>query len=195
MGVRTPKGIDISEPFRFIPNIPNVLTVIRFFMVPVFLLLYLLGMEFYALFVFVLAEATDVLDGYIARKMELVTPFGKLMDPLADKVMTLTVTLVLCLNQRLPIYWLIVLLAKEAAMIGGSLLLYRKRRRVVYSNLLGKFAAVLVFLVLVCAFFTSILPPWLFISLQVLALLISVMAVVLYGYVHFIRVNKESVQQ
>ncbi|MBO3129205.1 CDP-diacylglycerol--glycerol-3-phosphate 3-phosphatidyltransferase [Dermatophilus congolensis] len=75
-------------------NVPNALTVLRIFMVPLFGWLLLAGgghevsMRWWALLVFLLAMATDSLDGYIARSRNLVTNFGKIADPIADKVLT-----------------------------------------------------------------------------------------------------------
>ena len=82
-------------------NLPNKLTVLRVFMIPLFLVLYFLGQFFWAFVVFALASLTDMLDGMIARKYNLVTDFGKLMDPLADKL--LTISAFICLLSRHPL--------------------------------------------------------------------------------------------
>ena len=71
-------------------NVPNVLTLIRLLLVPVYIALFAMGDRYAALTVFLLASLTDMLDGQIARKYGLVTDFGKLMDPLADKIMVVT---------------------------------------------------------------------------------------------------------
>lgn len=71
-------------------NIPNLLTLFRLFLIPVFILCFYSGLEnarFWAAFVFCLAAITDALDGYLARKLEQSTPFGAFLDPVADKVM------------------------------------------------------------------------------------------------------------
>lgn len=68
-------------------NLPNKLTLIRIFLVPVCMLLILKGYMYWALGVFMVASVTDFFDGYIARKYNLVTSFGKIMDPLADKIL------------------------------------------------------------------------------------------------------------
>lgn len=69
-------------------NLPNQLTMARIIMVPVFMTLMLMGFEIPALIVFAIASITDFLDGYIARKKNLVSSFGKIMDPLADKLLS-----------------------------------------------------------------------------------------------------------
>lgn len=71
-------------------NIPNLLTLFRLFLIPVFILCFYSGLEnarFWAAFVFWLAAITDALDGYLARKLQQSTPFGAFLDPVADKVM------------------------------------------------------------------------------------------------------------
>ena len=69
-------------------NLPNQLTMARIIMVPVVMALMLMGYEIPALIVFAVASITDFLDGYIARKKQLVSSFGKIMDPLADKLLS-----------------------------------------------------------------------------------------------------------
>ncbi|WP_369622100.1 CDP-diacylglycerol--glycerol-3-phosphate 3-phosphatidyltransferase [Pseudoalteromonas distincta] len=71
-------------------NIPNTLTTFRLFLIPVFLVIFYLPYSwafFAAAFIFWLASITDILDGYLARKLEQSTPFGAFLDPVADKVM------------------------------------------------------------------------------------------------------------
>ena len=76
-------------------NLPNKLTMGRVCAIPVFIVVYLLGFHVAATILFIGAAATDALDGHIARSQGLVTNFGKLMDPLADKLLTMAAFLVL----------------------------------------------------------------------------------------------------
>lgn len=123
-------------------NIPNALTVIRFFLVPVFGY-YLCNDRFViAVFLFLLAGLTDLLDGYIARKYNLITSWGKLADPLADKLMQITALIILVIKDRVPSLILFIVAAKEAFMIAGSVLLYKRDNFVVSANWYGKFATV-----------------------------------------------------
>ena len=71
-------------------NVPNALTILRMLMIPLMVYVFNSFGAHWALLVYVVASATDVLDGYIARKYNQITDFGKLMDPLADKLMVLT---------------------------------------------------------------------------------------------------------
>ena len=98
-------------------NLPNKLTVLRVLMIPLFLVLYFCNQFLWAFIIFALAALTDMLDGMIARKYNLVTDFGKLMDPLADKL--LTIAAFICLLARHPLgdtaglIMLIVIISRE----------------------------------------------------------------------------------
>lgn len=124
-------------------NIPNILTVIRFLLVPVFGYYLYSGHYVAAIIVFVTACITDILDGVIARKYNLITSFGKLADPLADKVLQLTALTILSVQKIIPLPVLIIVLAKELFMIAGSILIYKKVNFVVQANWYGKMTTVI----------------------------------------------------
>jgi len=96
---------------------------------------------------FLLAGVTDVLDG--TRKFNMVTSFGKLADPLADKLMQLTALTILTIQDIIPLPVLIIVVAKESFMIIGSILIYKKVNFVVQADWYGKFATVVFFLAIV----------------------------------------------
>ena len=138
-------------------TVPNVLTMLRMLLIPVYWVLMAQGKPMAALGVYIAASLTDVADGYIARRYHQITDFGKLMDPLADKIMVLSVMLsmVLPMGGRpaiLPWWPFIIVLAKEALMVLGGLFLYKKGV-VVYSKVIGKAAQFLMVCSLLCAFF------------------------------------------
>ncbi|MBE5781975.1 MAG: CDP-alcohol phosphatidyltransferase family protein [Clostridiales bacterium] len=133
-------------------NVPNVLTMIRMLLIPVYWALFMQGHRFVALAVFILASLTDLADGYIARKYHLITNFGKLMDPLADKLMVLSVMLSLALRSFVPWAPLIILLCKEGLMVLGGVVLLKKGV-VVYAEKIGKIAQTFVVSSLVLSFF------------------------------------------
>lgn len=104
-------------------NLPNKLTILRVCLIPffvVFLLTEIFGAadDWIALFIFIVASLTDMLDGKIARKYNLVTNFGKLMDPLADKL--LVSAALICLNamDRLAAWVVIVIISREFIISG-----------------------------------------------------------------------------
>lgn len=133
-------------------HVPNILTIIRFFLVPI--ILYLLFNNYYVLaFIFLtISGLTDVLDGFIARKFDLITNFGKLMDPLADKVTQISILAVLAIQNIVPLWILIVVVLKEFLMISGASFLYGKEF-VVSSRWYGKLATVLFYIAIVCSLF------------------------------------------
>ena len=99
-------------------NLPNKLTTLRMILVPVFIVLYLLGYSIPALVVFVVASFTDYLDGYLARKYNLVTDYGKIMDPLADKLLVTSALVCMVQTALVPAWMVIVILAREFAITG-----------------------------------------------------------------------------
>jgi cardiolipin synthase len=132
-------------------HIPNILTIARLLAVPVMAVWMADGKWVQSLVLFVLAEFTDILDGYIARRFQFITNFGKLADPLADKLIQLTALFMLSKGGRLPVIFFYILCAKELAMILGSLF-FLKKEIVVSSNWVGKAAASVLFAGIVLAF-------------------------------------------
>ncbi len=131
-------------------QVPNALTVLRFILIP-FIIISLRNDDYLSTFILLtLSGLTDVLDGTIARKFNLITNFGKLMDPLADKLTQLTVLTTLALKGIIPIWMIIVLAIKECAMIAGASFLYGKEL-VVSSKWYGKLATVLFYIAMVCS--------------------------------------------
>ena len=149
----------VQTYFVDIWNVPNVLTMIRLVLIPVFVILYVNQLQKGALIVFLAASFTDFLDGYLARKHNQITAFGKLMDPLADKVMVCTALLCQAISGIFPWSAFAVVMSKELLMvIGGAFLL--KRDIVVYSNMLGKVAQCSFILALVLSFFHAEFAAW-----------------------------------
>lgn len=128
--------------------IPNILTVLRFFLIP-FILHFLVNDEFILAIVFLtLSGITDILDGTIARKFNFITNFGKLIDPLADKITQLSILWMLVSKNIIPLWILVIVLLKEATMVAGASFLYGKEL-VVSSKWYGKASTVLFYLAIV----------------------------------------------
>lgn len=126
-------------------NLPNVLTVARIILTAVFLfLIFQAGVlsKACALVVFVLAAATDYFDGRIARKHGLITPFGQLMDPIADKILVFGAFLSFVQLGVVPAWIVIVMLGREV-LITGLRLLAANRGQVVAAQSSGKHKTVL----------------------------------------------------
>jgi len=166
---------------KMIWNIPNILTLLRLILIPVYWLLMMVrNNETAALIVFLFASATDLLDGYIARKYNQVTDWGKLFDPLADKLMVLSVLLSLLLKGIIPTAIIVIVLIKEALMMmGAAFMLYRKV--VVYSKPIGKTAQFTTILGMVLAFFRNYFISPLHIYVLWAATVLSLIAFLYYG--------------
>ena len=107
-------------------NLPNKLTVFRVFLIPFFVLFTLVDLvpdysKYIAVAIFIIASLTDLLDGYIARKYNLVTNFGKFMDPLADKLLVSAALICLVSTGMLPAWMVIVIISREFIISGFRL--------------------------------------------------------------------------
>ena len=123
-------------------KIPNVLTVFRLCIVP-FFAFYLWKEQYTIAFIlFAIAAFTDVLDGFLARKYNAISNFGKICDPLADKALQLSALVVLYLISKLNIIFVIILFTKELLLIIGGILLF-KRDLIVPSKWYGKASSTL----------------------------------------------------
>ena len=124
-------------------NLPNKLTVLRVVLVPFFVAALLISksvepMKWAALVLFIVASLTDLLDGKIARKYNLVTTFGKFMDPLADKVLTISGMICLIELGRIP-SWIVVIIVAREFIISGFRLIATEHGIVIAANYWGKF--------------------------------------------------------
>ncbi|MEK0313638.1 CDP-alcohol phosphatidyltransferase family protein [Cohnella sp. 56] len=130
-------------------NVPNLLTISRFLLIPVFLALYLDGHPVWALLVVFAAGITDMLDGYIARRSGLVTQIGIMLDPLADKLMMLAVVGALVADGRIPWAAAGVMAFREIGMIATGAFFHFRGKLTVPANSYGKLTTVIYYLAIV----------------------------------------------
>ncbi len=135
-------------------HIPNILTILRFIFIPIILYSIFTGNYALGIVFFTISGITDVLDGFIARRFNLVSNFGKLMDPLADKLTQICVLASLVKVNIIPFWILVIVIMKELLMIVGASFLYGKDV-VVYSKWYGKLATVLFYLAIVISLITK----------------------------------------
>ena len=175
-------------------NIANILTGSRILLAGVFALVFLhpgivsplnayLGVG-----VLIVAGITDLLDGYLARRLHLVTDVGKLLDPIADKTLVLTALICLWIKDWVPFWVVGVLLGKEALMVIGGALILRRRNVAVQSNLFGKIASALLDISIVAV---ALNFGWARYFLYV-AVGLSVMAMVQYAYLNVFKANRDT---
>ena len=123
-------------------HIPNALTILRFLLIPFIVISCVQGEYILAIIILTVSGLTDILDGFIARKFDLVSDFGKLMDPLADKATQISMLTTLFIKGMIPIWILAIVVLKEFCMVSGASFLYGKEL-VVSSKWYGKLATVL----------------------------------------------------
>ncbi|WP_284643175.1 CDP-alcohol phosphatidyltransferase family protein [Paenibacillus silviterrae] len=134
-------------------NVPNLLTLCRFMLIPVYLVVFEAGYVKTAFFVLLLAGLTDVLDGYIARSRKLVTQLGSMLDPLADKSMMITVILSLVFSQMISWQAAVAMFIRDAGMIAGSAFFHFRGKKTVPANALGKLTTVLYYVAILLIVF------------------------------------------
>lgn len=124
-------------------NLPNKLTLLRVIMIPFFVVFMLMDSmgavsRYIALAIFIVASLTDLADGKIARKYNLVTNFGKFMDPLADKLLVCSALICLIETGQLPAWYVIIIIAREF-IISGFRLIASDNGIVIAASYWGKF--------------------------------------------------------
>lgn len=129
-------------------HVPNLLTMLRFVLIP-FIFLGIIKEDYINTFIILtISGISDILDGYIARKFNFITDFGKLIDPLSDKATQVCVLLALALKGIVPLWILLIVFLKEVIMIAGASFLYGKEL-VVSSKWYGKLATVIFYIAIV----------------------------------------------
>lgn len=165
-------------------HIPNALTVIRLLFIPLIVFYIFTGNYILAFVFFTVSGITDIADGFIARKFNFVSNFGKLMDPLADKLTQIATLASLVFTDIIPIWILLVVFLKEFIMICGASFLYGKDV-VVYSKWYGKLATVLLYIAIVISLLLKqfeLAGIWeqLDLAIFILALLSTIFSFVMY---------------
>jgi cardiolipin synthase len=127
-------------------NVPNLLTIIRFILIPIYVAVFAAGHVMWAFVIVLAAGLTDILDGYIARSRGLVTRMGEMLDPLADKLMLITVIISLMVAGYIPWFAAVPIFIRDAGMIIGSAVFHFRGKRTVPANAMGKLTTVLYYL-------------------------------------------------
>ena len=143
-------------------NLPNKLTILRILLVPVMVIIPFLrlqgqilgiGIEFWIMnLIFIVASITDTLDGKIARKRNLITTFGKFLDPIADKILVLAAMMMLVEMNKLPAWIPIIILFREFVVSGYRLIAVEKGGKVVAASVWGKLKTVTQMIAIILAF-------------------------------------------
>ena len=173
-------------------NLPNLLTGIRFILVPI-MAYFLVTKNFtLAISLYILASVTDVLDGYIARKYNMITNLGKFLDPMADKLLQFSALLGLWIVDIIPFWITLIFFLKEIFMGLGAIKLLKNKDVVVPSKWFGKMSTVFFFIAIVLSMLSEnlvVLKPWV-LPLFILALLSLFFAFIMY-LLNFLKVEKK----
>ncbi|MBR6504706.1 MAG: CDP-diacylglycerol--glycerol-3-phosphate 3-phosphatidyltransferase [Clostridia bacterium] len=147
-------------------NLPNKLTIFRIILVPVMVIISIINIlggiegEFLKIpiafwiinIIFIIASITDKLDGYIARKYNQVTTFGKFADPLADKILVLSALMILVEYGKIPSWIPIIVLAREFIVSGYRLIAVEKGGKVIAASIWGKLKTVTQMIAIIACF-------------------------------------------
>ena len=165
-------------------NLPNLLSLIRIALIPVTAILFSKDRIIAATVVFIIACLTDILDGVIARRFNLITDIGKILDPLADKGMQITMLVSMAFAELMPWVVVAVLFIKEIMMCIGGAVLY-KDKTVIGANSYGKISTVITSsCVVLILLFHQVFAPFVIFALQWIPLLFALYAFLRYTMVY-----------
>jgi CDP-diacylglycerol--glycerol-3-phosphate 3-phosphatidyltransferase len=180
---------EISTPSNFISILRLVLAVPLWYLFDYF---HNSDVRIIILIVCVFAAFTDVLDGYLARKYNQVTEFGKIIDPLADKVAMGAVIIKLFVLSEIPLYYFIMIVSRDILIFVGGIFVTKRIGRVLPSNVLGKVTVINIGLVIILIIIGISKDSFLYISLFGLSLILIVISLI--GYIiramEFLKRNK-----
>ena len=179
-------------------NIPNILSIIRILLVFVFIfVLFALNSPLWAIIIFLVAGATDIVDGFLARRFNWITNLGKILDPLADKLMQCTVLVSFCIYGIIPIWFVIPFFLKEGATLVMGWIVIRRRSVVVVSKWYGKAAVCLFYLtVVISVLLRDILAGNLLAQVLLFAPAVIFALSAFFGYVkHYSALKKEEIER
>ncbi len=162
-------------------TIPNLLSLLRLLMIPVFAWLYLNGYEAWTAAVLILSGLTDVVDGYIARHFNQVSDFGKALDPVADKLTQ--AMMLLCLITRYPsmIVPLVLLAVKETFAAVSGLIVIKRTGRVLGAEWHGKVTTMMLYAMMIIHVLWQDIPQWASNVFNVGCIMMMLISLVLYA--------------
>jgi len=170
-------------------HIPNIITCSRLIIIPIFIF-FMIKKDFtISATIFCIAGLSDLLDGYLARKWKVVSNFGKLADPLADKAIQISAVLLMVIFKFLNPAFLILLGIKEGLLIFGSYLLYKKKV-IVHADWYGKLSTLLLNAAIFWILILNLNSIWAN-SLMAIAYAAEILALILYT-VRYFRLKREA---
>lgn len=185
-------------------TVPNILSIVRILLIPVFIVLYLIGRQGESIYLLIsvlvvaLSGFTDILDGIIARKCNMVSDLGKVLDPVADKLTQAAVAICLAIDNLIVIPMFVVFAIKESAMMIGALTLYKSTdRRPISAKWYGKMSTVILYSVMMLIIINTVysfIPGWLITTLVVIATLSIIFSVINYYLLFRAAIREEKAE-
>lgn len=169
----TPKKADLFK-------IPNLLCYLRILMVPLFIYLFLSEYYWQSALVVILAAATDILDGYIARHYNMITDWGKFIDPVADKMMQLSMLILTIFKIKWVLILVVCFIVKELILLGVGIYIYHNDYNLNGSNWAGKLCTVVMDTVLLIFIAFDGIPDSLAIVLVFIVIVFLVLSFIVY---------------
>ena len=173
-------------------NLPNKLTVLRMIMVPFFVLFMLTDIggpanKWITLVIFCVASLTDMLDGKIARARNLVTNFGKFLDPLADKMLVMTAFIILVRLNAAPDWVVAIIMCRELAVTGLRLLIVENNGKVMAAAMPGKIKTTTQMIAIIFLLLNNVLFAAIHIPFAAIMLYICLFFVIYSGIDYFVQ--------
>ena len=174
----------MSRHVQVVWNVPNLLSLLRIFLIPPFIILFLMGGNYvyYSLIPLLLSGLSDSLDGVIARRYHMVTEFGKLLDPIADKLTQVAVVICMAIRVHRLIPLVVLMAIKESAQTIGGAILLRKGNPVHSAKWYGKLSTCLFYAAMASVLLFPAMPDAVF-----WVLLTVVSAAMLFSFVNYTR--------
>lgn len=170
-------------------NLANKISIIRIFLIPVFIILIKIDYQFVAGIVFIVACATDALDGYIARSRNQITNFGKLIDPLADKLLVITALLLFLESGVVPLWTVIVILSREF-IVTGLRTIAVSEGVVIAASIWGKYKTVFQMVAIILILFNNFPFRYISFPFDMIVYNIAVVATIYSGIDYIVKNRK-----
>lgn len=194
-------------------NLPNKLTLIRILLVPILVLVYVFPYDFFQIQInsysflfgtvtlidlicvgiFIVGSVTDYLDGYIARKNNLITTFGKFVDPIADKLLVNSLLLLLAYDQRIPVVFVIIMICRDT-IVDAVRFFASSSNRVLPANIWGKLKTVFQMIAIILVLLNNSLFIWTGLPIDQLVMLIATIISIISGVIYFNQ-NKDLIME
>lgn len=179
-------------------TIPNVLSIFRILLIPAILVSYFTFENKWIAAIFLIVSAiTDVLDGFIARKFNMISHVGRILDPVADKLTQISVMICLCFTYPLILVPVILLVVKEISSGIIALIMLKKTKDTINSDWHGKAATVTIYLTMFLHIIWQNIPYYVSVASIALCIALILLSFVLYvnKYLKRIKVAGETIQQ